>query len=92
MAEKKSVKKDTALISYIFGIISIVMAFMLPLSGIVFGIIGLVQSNKEKNELSKKARKYNLLGIILSSVLLILSLVINYYFSAYSTNLFSGVQ
>ena len=36
---KKEIKKDTALISYIFGIISIVMAFVLPMGGLIFGII-----------------------------------------------------
>jgi len=77
--EKKSVKKDTAMISYMFGIISIVMAIIEPLAGLIFGIIGLHESKKQGDDLSARARKYNTIGIILSIVLLIVSIVISYY-------------
>jgi len=40
-------EKDSSFIAYIFGIISIVMAFFTPFAGLIFGIIGLVQSNKK---------------------------------------------
>ncbi len=91
-AVKKEIKKDTGTISYILGIISIVMAVMMPLSGLVFGIIGRIQSKKSNDELSKKAKKYNTIGIILSSILLIISLAINIYYTINGLNPFISLQ
>lgn len=87
---KKEIKKDNSLIGYIFGIISIVLAFVLPIGGLIFGIIGLVQSKKEKNDLAKKAKNYNIIGIILSVVFMVASAIINYYL-AQQTALLSGL-
>jgi len=78
------VKIDTPTISYIFSIISIVLAFFTPVAGLIFGIIGFVQSKKQKDELSKKAKKYSIIGIVLSIVLLILSLVIMFLYNTAS--------
>ncbi len=61
-------KIDFSLASYIFGIISIVLAFFTPFAGLVFGIIGLVQSKKQKSPLSAKAKKYSTIGIVLSII------------------------
>jgi fumarate reductase subunit D len=91
MVEKKVIKKDTATISYIFGIISIVMAIISPLAGIIFGTIGMIQNKNQKDELSKKARIYNIIGIILGSIFLILLIIMNFYFLNQSANLFSGL-
>ena len=66
-------------VSYILGIISIVFAFFNPMAGVVLGIVGLIQSKKEKSDLSKKSRKLNIIGIVLGIILLIISLVITYY-------------
>ncbi len=68
-------------VSYILGIISIVFAFFNPIAGVVLGVIGLIQSKKEKSDLSKKSRKLNIIGIVLGIILLIVSLVITYYFA-----------
>jgi len=77
--EKKEVKKDSATIAYILGIVSIVMAFFQPIAGIVFGIIGIKQSNKQEDELSARAKKLNKIGLILSIVLFVLSMAIATY-------------
>lgn len=75
MPEKKG---DLSVVSYSLGIVSIVMAFFQPLAGLTFGIISLVQSKKQDTELSKRAKKLSKIGIILSIVLFIVSVVIAY--------------
>ena len=60
--------------SYIFGIVSIVMALFTPLLGLVFGIIGLVQSSKQKTDVSKLSKKLNIIGIVLSIIIFGVSL------------------
>ncbi len=78
MVDKKT---DFSLVSYTFGIMSIVLAFFTPFAGLVFGIIGVVQSKKQKTALSLKAKKLSTIGIVLSVILLIVSLVITYFFA-----------
>ncbi len=73
---KKVVKKKTLnksdlnfpLVAYILGIVAIVQAFISPISGIIFGIIGLTFCKKQKDAVSKKAYKLNLIGLILGIV------------------------
>jgi hypothetical protein len=79
MADKKEVH---AIASYILGITSIVLAFFTPAAGIVFGIIGMVQSKKEKSDLSKKGKKLSKIGLILSIVMLAISIAIIIYSAA----------
>lgn len=67
MAEKKE-QVDFSQTSYIFGIISIVMALFTPLLGLVFGIIGLIQSFRQKTNISSLAKKLNIIGIVLSVI------------------------
>jgi len=69
MAEKIDMKP----VSYILGILSIVFAFFSPFAGLVLGIIGLIQSNKLK---LKKAKKLNIIGIILGAVFSIAQVVL----------------
>ncbi|MCH7640748.1 hypothetical protein IID22_00920 [Patescibacteria group bacterium] len=66
-------KQDFGLTSYIFGVVSVVLAFFQPLAGFVFGLIGLSQSKKQKGELSEKARKLSIAGIVISIILFALS-------------------
>tara|TARA_B100000315_G_scaffold245679_1_gene271897 strand:+ start:2185 stop:2439 length:255 start_codon:yes stop_codon:yes gene_type:complete len=66
-------------ISYVFGIMSIVLAFFTPLAGFIFGIIGLVQSKKQKTPLSEKGKKLSIVGIVISIVLFITIMVIAYF-------------
>ena len=62
--------------SYVFGIVSIVMAFFSQLAGLIFGIIGFSQSKKLKTSTSKLSRKLNILGIIFSLVVFVLTIVL----------------
>ena len=68
MVEKRGV-------AYTLGILSIVLAFFIPLASVVLAIIGLVQNKKEK---SKMAKKLNIIGLIFGAILFIVSLAINY--------------
>jgi heme/copper-type cytochrome/quinol oxidase subunit 2 len=77
MVTKKS--SDSEIIAYIFGIISIVIAFFAPLAGLIFGVIGFVQSKKQKTDLSKKAKKLNIIGIVLNIVFFIITLILTFY-------------
>jgi hypothetical protein len=63
-------------VAYILGILSIVFAFFLPLAGIILAIIGLVQNKKEK---SKRAKKLNIIGLVLAVVVFIATLALNIY-------------
>ncbi len=69
-------KIDFSLTSYILGIVSIVTAFFTPLLGLTFGIIGLVQSNKQKTKISSTSKKLNIVGIILSVIIFSLTLLL----------------
>ena len=62
-------KIDFGSISYVLGILSLVFAFFSPFAGLIFGIIGLVQSNKLKLQ---KAKRLNIIGIILSAIFTII--------------------
>lgn len=77
---------DFSEISYVLGIVSIVLAFFQPLAGFVFGIIGFIQSKKQDNELSKRAKKLNTVGIILSIVFFALTVALTAYFTIPSLN------
>ena len=57
---------------YVFGVLSIVFAFFQPFAALVIGIIGLVQSNKLKLQ---RAKKLNIIGIILSVIFAVISMI-----------------
>jgi hypothetical protein len=80
MAEKK---EDVSQVSYILGIVSIVLAFFTPLAGLIFGVVGLVLGKKENTGLAKKGVKLNTIGIIVSVIILIVVII----FSALAPNL-----
>ena len=84
---KKSVKKKIDLpndiTSYIMGILSIVMAFFQPGAGVVLGIIGLVKSKKDSNDLSERGKKLSIIGLILSIIFLTMAIG----FAIYSTRI-----
>lgn len=64
------------------GILSIVLAFVMPIVGLILGILGL-KSNNEKE------RKYSKIGVILSAVFLGLIVIIYiFYFIIYGSILF----
>jgi len=69
---KKEIKSEpikTTSPSKILGILSICFGFLIPIFGIVLGIIGLTIHDSEK----KKYKSLSIIGIILSLVLWILS-------------------
>ena len=68
-------KQDFGIASYVLGIMSIVLGIFNPLAGVVFGFIGISLSKKQKNELSTKSRKLNIIGIIVGLVVLIATVV-----------------
>ncbi len=69
MAERAEMSSS----AFILGILSIVFAFFQPFAALVLGIIGLMQSKKSG---SQKARKFNIIGIVLSIIFIIISAVI----------------
>ena len=72
MAEKNGGKIELGTVAYVLGILSIVFAFFSPLAGLVLGIVGLVQSKRQR---VGKAKKLNTIGIILSAIFVIVSFV-----------------
>lgn len=70
-------KKDALLTGKIFGILSIVFAFISSwgVGGIILGIIGLVQIKGESKQTSKKVRNLNILGIVLGGIIFLISLI-----------------
>ena len=72
-------ESDLSVVSYVLGILSIVFAFFTPIAGLVLGIVGFAQSKRLKTSLGKKAKKFNIIGIILSVIILIISVVVLIY-------------
>jgi hypothetical protein len=72
-------KKDFSQTGYIFGILSIVLAFFNPLIGLIVGTIGYNHSRRQKTPLSEKARKFNTIGIGISITVLIMSIAVALY-------------
>ena len=60
-------------VAYVLGILSIVFAFFSPLAGLIMGIVGLIQSKKKK---VARARKLNIIGIVLSAIFFILTIAL----------------
>jgi predicted membrane protein len=79
--EKKVVseKGEKDLVAYILGVISIIFAFFAPIQGLVFAIVGLIFNKKQNTPLSKKAKKLNIIGIVLCIAMFIISLALTIY-------------
>jgi len=67
-----SEKIDLVSVAYVLGIISIVFAFFSPLAGLVLGIVGFIQSKKQG---AVRAKKLNMIGIILSVIFIVISVL-----------------
>lgn len=72
-------KSDSALVSYVLGIVSIVMAFFQPLAGIILGIIGIKQSSRGDGDLAKRGRKLSKIGIWIGVIIFVLILAFTTY-------------
>ena len=79
-------KKDFSDVSYTVGIISIVLAFFQPLAGLILGVIGFNHSKKQKTDLSKRAKKFSIIGIILGFIFLVVSILAMVLNLGYLTN------
>jgi len=84
---KTDSKIPHGLVAYLMGVIGIVLAFLSTygLGGIVFGIIGLFYCRKEKSDLSKRAKKLNIISIVVGVILMILTVTINAYLISQGT-------
>jgi len=78
-------KIDLSSVSYVLGILSIVFAFFQPFPGLILGIIGYSQSRKSG---VSKARKLNIIGIIVSVVFIIVLLISILFYSSELNSLF----
>jgi len=70
-------------VAYILGILSIVFAFVSPAAGLILGIVGLVQNKKQKAE---RTRKLNMIGIILSIIFIVISIILTIFFTKSGLN------
>ena len=69
------VKEDLRNLSaHVLGIVSLILAFIIPFPALIIGIVGLVHSIRQKNAISKKL---NILAIIFSIVMIVLGFLIN---------------
>lgn len=74
MPEQKMVKQKSSS-ALILGILSIVFSFLIPLVGLVLGIIGLMKSkNTEEQESASGARVCSIIGLILSVLFILMGL------------------
>jgi small-conductance mechanosensitive channel len=78
MAEKNKNHEGRAIVGFTLGILGIIFAMISPFAGIVISIFGLIQSSKEKNELGKKAKRLNIIGIILGIIVLVITILLIY--------------
>lgn len=84
-------KQDLIVVSYMLGIVSIVLAFFQPVAALIFGIIGFRQSRKSAAPFAKRAKKYNTIGIILGIIMIIVSIAISaYLYATQGTGYLSG--
>ena len=70
-------KEGKILSGYILSIVALVFAFISPFAGLVFGIIGLCQTNKAKDNMSKKGKLMSIIAICASVVFIILTILIS---------------
>ncbi len=63
--------------AYVLSIVALVLAFFNPVPGLILGIVSLVQSLKQKNKVSQKAKIMSILAIIISIVFIIAALIIS---------------
>ena len=75
-------------VAYILGLLSIVLAFFSPIAGFIFGIIGFVQSKKQK---SSKAKRLNVIGIVLCIIFLIIDILLLIYTAGTGLLSFGGI-
>jgi len=65
---------EKAIASYVLGIQSIIFGVISPFAGLI--IVGIVMTNKKTSDLEKRARKLNFIGLIVSIVMFIISVIV----------------
>jgi ABC-type Mn2+/Zn2+ transport system permease subunit len=73
---------DRSSVSYTLGVLSIVFGILIPLAGFVIGVVGWIISGKQSDELSARAKKLNMIGVVISIIAFILGLIVAYYLNA----------
>ena len=71
-------KLDFGAAGFFLGIVSMVLAFIAPIAGLVLGIIGLNLSRKSK-ENTQVGRTLNWMGIVISLIVIIVSIIVAYF-------------
>lgn len=71
-------KLDFGTAGFFLGIASMILAFIAPIAGLILGIIGLNLSSKGKENVNV-SRTLNWMGIIISLIVIIVSIIIAYY-------------
>ena len=85
MTEKEKI--DLGLAAYFIGMLSIVVGVFQPFSGIVLGIVGLITGKKDNTVLSKRGQRLSTIGIIVSIIILILTVVLAYTLQKYASQI-----
>ncbi len=67
------------LTGYILGILGIVLAFFQPLYALVISIIGFIQVKEGKTEIQRKAKKFNIIAMVISIVMIFALILVGYY-------------
>ena len=75
---------DFSQVAYVLGVISIVMAFFVPIAGIVLGIVGIVYSKKQKSELSDRAKRLSTIGLIIAIIMFAINILLTVYLGVLS--------
>jgi len=70
-------REDYSDITYMLGILSIVLAFFTPLVSLILGIIGINLGKKQKTSISEKGYKLSKIGIIISIIILVIIIAIS---------------
>ncbi|MCK5624748.1 DUF4190 domain-containing protein [Candidatus Pacearchaeota archaeon] len=69
-------KEGKVLSGYILSIVALVFSFVSPIAGLVLGIVGLSQTNKEKSAMAKKGKIMSIIAICISIIFLVITLLI----------------
>ncbi|MEK6842667.1 MAG: DUF4190 domain-containing protein [Nanoarchaeota archaeon] len=77
---------DFSEVSYILGIMSIIFSFFQPIAAFITGIVGFIYSKKQKTALSEKAKKLNIIGIVLSIIFFAITAALTAWFTVKGIN------
>lgn len=73
------IKEDFSVAAYTVGVISIVLAFIQPLAGLILGIVGIFLSRRQKTMLSKRAKTLSIIGLVISVIVFVIGVALLSY-------------